>query len=407
MEGGSLIAMSQNFFNPYDLVRKGKKEDKHTLLAALKKAQPRPEPKLTADRRGPEPMLLERPQAPHAAAQIEARKLTRAAKAFLARRRIFHASLSDLKKKIGDIELLLVKLPDMRKKQFLREVKLVELIRVATLAWITATKFIQDGGFKPKQTNALALRNNLLTLIFKLSDLIVMNFDRKSGKQSLLMYLLQEQSTNIILFISVLSLLKVLKRLDTNLDFIQNSIWKRCIAQFYHTLFDTEDFILSGRFFTLKESSLDMAKDLITEVVEGMGIHKTIALSMYSYLKVNPNDSSQLVKPYILGCFFGHFLSRGILKSDPSFLSPQSIHNSLAYSFECCFGCPLVGQFFRTDVLQDQKIGQVFMDLLEKLPTQSLKQTNVVTFDSKLNTVFNVLYLLGKFLSDADLPSEA
>lgn len=399
--------MSQNFFNPYDLVRKNKKEDKNSILTQLKKTQPKPEPKLTEDRRHFEPMVIEQTKTQPAKANAAAKRIQRVLRAYLMRRRIFKSSLSELQKKLSDIELLLVKLPDMRKKQFLKETKLVELIRVATLSWISASKFIQDGGFKSKQVVAQALRNNLMTLIFKLSDMIVMNFDRKTGKQSLIMYLLQEQNQNVILFISVLSFLRVVRRLDSSLDFIQNSIWKRSVAQFYHTLFDTEDFIINGRFFSLQESSLEMAKDLMTEVVEGMDIHKTMALSMYAYLKVNPNDSSKLVKPYFLGCFFGHFLSRAILKSDQSFLSPQKIHTSLAYSFECCFGFPLVGQYFRTDVLQDQKIGQVFMDLLEKLPTQPLRQAPVVTFDSKLNTVFNVLYLLGKFLSEGELPSEA
>jgi hypothetical protein len=399
--------MSQNFFNPYDLVKKQKKDDKDSYLAMLKKQQNKPEPKLTEERKKNEPMLIEKIQVSSSKAEPAAKKIKRLVRAFLMRRRILRSTLEELKKKLNDIELLLVKMPTMRNMQFLKEAKLIELIRLATLTWISSSKYIQDGGFSKKQTGLQELRNQILTLFFKLNDMIVMSFERKTGRLSLIMYLLQEQSNNIILFISVLSFLKIIRKLDGTLDFIQALVWKRSAAQFYHTLFDTEDFVVNGRFLVLRDSSLDMAKDLLTEVIEAMDIHKVIALSMYSYLKVNPSDNGKLMKSYILGCFFGHFLSKAIIKQDTSFISPAKMNSDLGYSFECCFGYPLVGQYFRSDVLLDPKVGSVFMDLLEKLPTASLKQSPTVTFDSKLNTVINILYLLGKFMSEGELPSES
>lgn len=403
--------MSQNFFNPYELVKKKGREDKDSMLEALKKkhaAKPTPmDIELPAKVKSGHTMDMEIPLTSKSGAVSAATKIGKIIRAFLARRRILRHSVGEFQKKVGDLELMLVKIPAIRNKQFLKDAKLSEMMGLAAKVWLTGFKQIFTNGVARKKVSVQQdLRNTIMALIFKLNDMIVMSFDKKTGKRSLIMYLLEEQSENVKLFISVITYLKIVKKIDTSLDYIQSASWKKSVAQFYFTLFDTEDFILSSRYINFKGSSLDLARDLHSEVIERMGCQKSFALSMYAYLKVNPADTGNMMKSYLLLIYFDHFLCRHIIKSDPSFISQHQLYSNLNYSFECCFGYPMAAKHFYKEALKHPKLHETFVDLLDHLPNGPLNAIKTVTFDSKLNFTVNMTHLLILLLQDPEPPTE-
>ena len=125
---------------------------------------------------------------------------------------------------------------------------------------------------------------------------------------------------------------------------------------------------------------------------------------MYQYLKGFTDDRAMLAKPLILATFFGHFLSKIIIKADSSFMSPQKVYSRLVFSFECCFGYPIVGQYFEKQVIKAPKLGQVFIELLDNLPAESILTLPAASYDSKLNLTINILYILTKLLEDPTSP---
>lgn len=399
-----------NFFNPYNLV-KSKKNDKDNLIARLKKQQD-----ATKIRPSNNAMDIEKPQVvsrtkmdieiPQKDIEKSGRKIVKLTRAFMERRRIMKRYLAELTKKINDFETLLLKMPTIREKQFLKDSKLIEMLRLVGVVWISGLKYLcmnQSQGIKRKRKNTEEIRSTAMSKVFKLNDLIILSFDKKLGKSSLLLYLLEdtmETKVCLLLILSLISYTKMLKKIDSTIDFITSSPWKKAIHIFYFSLFDTEQLIISMRYIRLDGDKLELSKLLYEEGLVKTGLQKLMSTAFISFIKTGATDNNLMCKGFMLSSFTSYFFTKLISKSDPSFSSSSSTSSKLITSLETCFSYPLVGDIFINLLLKDQKIGPTFSELIEQIPGEPLSNYPPVHPDSKLNFCINMMYMLPYFLED-------
>ena len=402
--------MDREFFDPYKLVKK-KKSQNEDILSKLKKQEKSSAPASSnrmdiEEMRPRNRMDIESPKLMLEGAGA-AKIIQRCVRSFLARRRLLRTFMTQLNAKVSDLELFLEKYPQIKNKTFLKDKTLCDLLGLAGMIWIAGLKNIYDYqvNSKKKFFAIEELRKAALKLIFRLNDLVLVSFDNTANnKSSLFRYLMIDikDDDRVLFFLRISIFAHIVKQVDSKFDYIHNAASKKALARFFINLFDCEELILLCRSPNLTDLQTEFAVLLFQEVFLKLNVIKLLSNSFIQFLRSSDAFKSSISKGYLLGFFVYYFMPKLIQKTDSQFISAGSLISNLMTCFEACFAFPISGQLFDTHILKSQSLSATFIDLIEKLPAESLKAYPALTSDSKMNFCLNLMYLLPEFLSLKD-----
>lgn len=86
--------------------------------------------------------------------------------------------------------------------------------------WVSGFKQLLQVGYKKNRLNTINIKQQSMTNLFKLNDLILMSYDKRQNKLPLISYLLCEQTTNLKLHLAIISYVKILKAVDQSIDYV-------------------------------------------------------------------------------------------------------------------------------------------------------------------------------------------
>jgi len=415
----------KNFFNPYSLVKQSSKggsgQDYINQLKKAKEAEKRKKMDEEISDKPSQGFFSQTAQRKKSAAEMNphlgeqsAFRISRKIKGFLAQRKIFKDTMKELQGKISSYEVILGKAQAVRNVQFLKDDKLIELLGLAGIMWLSGMKKLQVIKLKK---NTLNLKTQALTLIGRLNELVYLSFDRQGTKPSLFTYLMNGQpsgmspegSGNEVSLLKKLltlnSYLTILVAIDGSIDYINSKVVKSSILRIYISIFDTEEVVFRGRLLQLQGDALQVAKTILTEFFEKKGMTKVLASHLQQYLKTIPEENPFFVKSLILAIFFRYFFTKTIQKFDPSIISPKEQSDEIMLACEASLSAPLSAIHFVNEILESPKLGSVFYDILDNMPSNiPISTTPALNSDSKINLTISMIYILTAVLPKKDLP---
>jgi hypothetical protein len=329
------------------------------------------------------------------------RRITLLVHRFLARRRAMNGALDRLSSKVKDLESLLSSVPGVKQKPFMNTKLFAELTGLFAHAWLAGLKHIfHNCGDKKRYKNNSEKRKQSLALLQRLSELVLLAFERKSNqKASLLVTLLQQTDTNIKFLLSLLSFIKILIKIDNSLEFILNTSLKKSIANIFFNCLDVEELIFHSKQYNLPAESQSLIAAFSDELFEKLNIDKCISNSMGYYLKCENFVNPQMISSYILSTFSRFYFGKFKSFFHGSVISPLQLQSLLAHGLEISLGVSLVGKYFYSELLSNAKLEPIFTDILENLPADIIRKSQSHSVESKHNLVINLLHISMRLLA--------